>query len=143
TGNEVCARVRAGLPEDTEEDDDMMLTDKVKIKDWVRNRWPKDAGLADGEISVNTALQSGYAFSRAAAEGVERLVPLVEAQGAAIREMAAALAARDEAVDVDALVARITEQIARVTVRLDVQTGNGEGECSHRKSVEYGGMARG
>jgi len=50
----------------------------------------------------------------------------VEAQGAAIREMAAALAARDEAVDVDALVARITEQIERVTVRLDVQTGDGE-----------------
>ena len=75
---------------------------------------------------MNTALVSGYAFSRAAAEGVERLVPLVEAQGAAIREMAAALAARDEAVDVDALVARITEQIERVTVRLDVQTGDGE-----------------
>ncbi|MGV2383727.1 MAG UNVERIFIED_CONTAM: hypothetical protein LOD86_00450, partial [Thermobifida fusca] len=66
------------------------------------------------------------AYSRIAAEGVERLVPLVEAQGAAIREMAAALAARDEAVDVDALVARITEQIERVTVRLDVQTGDGE-----------------
>lgn len=110
----------------SEEDDDMQLNDKVRIKDWVRKRWPKDKGLADGEISVNTALQSGYAFSRAAAEGVERLVPLVEAQGAAIREMAAALAARDEAVDVDALVARITEQIERVTVRLDVQTGDGE-----------------
>lgn len=110
----------------SEEDDDMQLTDTVKIKDWVRKRWPKDTGLADGEISVNTAFGSGYAYSRIAAEGVERLVPLVEAQGAAIREMAAALAARDEAVDVDALVARITEQIERVTVRLDVQTGDGE-----------------
>src|SRR5690606_16970827 len=110
----------------SEEDDDMQLNDKVKIKDWVRKRWPKDAGLADGAISVNTAFGSGYAYSRIAAEGVERLVPLVEAQGAAIREMAAALAARDEAVDVDALVARITEQIERVTVRLDVQTGDGE-----------------
>ena len=125
-GNELYAWVRAGMPADTEEDDDMKLTDKVKVKDWIKKRWPKDAGLADGEISVNTALVSGYAFSRAAAEGVERLVPLVEAQGAAIREMAAALAARDEAVDVDALVARITEQIERVHVRLDVQTGDGE-----------------
>lgn len=125
-GNELYAWVRAGMPADTEEDDDMKLSDTVKIKDWVRKRWPKDKGLADGAISVNTAFGSGYAYSRIAAEGVERLVPLVEAQGAAIREMAAALAARDEAVDVDALVARITEQIERVTVRLDVQTGDGE-----------------
>src|SRR5690606_22839315 len=69
----------------SEEDDDMQLNDKVKIKDWVRKRWPKDAGLADGAISVNTAFGSGYAYSRIAAEGVERLVPLAGAQGAAIR----------------------------------------------------------
>lgn len=125
-GNELYAWVRAGMPVSGTKEDDMQLSDKVKVKDWIKKRWPKDKGLADGEISVNTALGSGYAFSRAAAEGVERLVPLVEAQGAAIREMAAALAARDEAVDVDALVARITEQIERITVRLDVQTGDGE-----------------
>jgi hypothetical protein len=123
-GNELYAWVRAGMPADTEEEDDMQLTDKVKVKDWIKKRWPKDEGLADGEISVNTALASGYAFSRAAAEGVDRLVPMVEAQGAAIREMAAALAARDEAVDVDAIVARIEAAIERVTVRLDVQTGD-------------------
>src|SRR5690606_1629331 len=110
----------------SEEDDDMKLTDTVKIKDWVRKRWPKDTGLAGGAISGNAAVGRGYACTRVAAEGDGRLVPLGEAQGAAIREMAAALAARDEAVDVDALVARITEQIERVTVRLDVQTGDGE-----------------
>lgn len=118
-GNELYAWVRAGMPADIEEDD-MQLSDKVKVKDWIKKRWPKDQGLADGEISVNTALASGYAFSRVAAEGVERLVPMVEAQGAAIRELAAALAARDEAVDVDAIVARIEAAIERVTVRLDV-----------------------
>src|SRR5690606_40109912 len=85
-----------GRPNYASEDDDMQLSDKVKVKDWIKKRWPKDQGLADGEISVNTARVSGYAFSRIAAESAERLVPMVEAQGAAIREMAAALAARDE-----------------------------------------------
>ncbi|MFI0418873.1 N-acetylmuramoyl-L-alanine amidase [Spongiactinospora sp. 9N601] len=44
----------------------------------------------------------------------------VDAQNATIKALADALAQRDEAVDVDALVARIRAEIERVTVRLDV-----------------------
>lgn len=51
---------------------------------------------------------------------VYRTEAKVEAQGAVLRELAAALAARDEAIDVDALVARIEAAIENVTVRLDV-----------------------
>lgn len=45
---------------------------------------------------------------------------LLQAQGAAIGQLAAALAAHHEEVDVDALVARIEAAIEGVTVRLDV-----------------------
>lgn len=44
----------------------------------------------------------------------------VDAQNATIKALAEALAARDEAVDVDALVARIRAEIENVSVRLDV-----------------------
>lgn len=47
----------------------------------------------------------------------------VKAQHATIRELAAALAARDATVDVDDLVARIQSAIESVTVRLDVPEG--------------------
>ena len=42
------------------------------------------------------------------------------AQGATIRELVAVIAARDEEIDVEALVARIEGAIAGITVRLDV-----------------------
>ena len=77
-GNELYAWVRAGMPADIEEDD-MQLSDAVKIKDWVKRRWPKDKGLADGEISVNTALGSGYAYSRIAADNSGQLLVAVKA----------------------------------------------------------------
>lgn len=44
----------------------------------------------------------------------------LDAQNATIKALADALAARDEAVDVEALVGRIRSEIERVTVRLDV-----------------------
>jgi len=59
-------------------EDDMKLTDTVKIKDWVRKRWPKDEGLADGAITVNTALGSGYAYSRIAADTSGQVLALLK-----------------------------------------------------------------
>lgn len=55
---------------------------------------------------------------------LDRTERKVEAGNAAITEMAKALAARDSAVDVDSLVARIKAEIERVTVRLDVPDSN-------------------
>jgi len=47
-------------------EDDMELTDRVRLGDWVLARWPGDKGVGDQEISVATALASGYAHARAA-----------------------------------------------------------------------------
>ncbi|MFD1832396.1 N-acetylmuramoyl-L-alanine amidase [Streptomyces desertarenae] len=51
---------------------------------------------------------------------IKAIQETLAAQSAAIRELAAALAARDEAVDVDALVSRIESAIERMTVRVEV-----------------------
>lgn len=53
---------------------------------------------------------------------VDQLAARLDAQGVTIRELAAALAAHDEQVDADALVARIEAAIEGITVRLDVGT---------------------
>lgn len=54
------------------------------------------------------------------AKRVRSLQGTVAAQGEAVKALAAALAAHDEHIDADALVARITAAIESVTVRLDV-----------------------
>lgn len=51
---------------------------------------------------------------------LRKILAAVEVQNATITALAQALAERDQAVDVDALVGRIREEIERVTVRLDV-----------------------
>jgi hypothetical protein len=51
---------------------------------------------------------------------LRQILAELQAQNATIKALADALAARDQAVDVDALVARIRAEIERVTVRLDV-----------------------
>lgn len=53
---------------------------------------------------------------------LRQILAAIEAQGATIKALAEALAARDAAVDVDQLVGRIREEIERVTVRLEVTT---------------------
>ncbi|MFE4691760.1 N-acetylmuramoyl-L-alanine amidase [Streptomyces sp. NPDC056749] len=56
---------------------------------------------------------------RDAANQARGLRATVAAQGVAITQLAAAIAAQDQAVDVDALIARITTAIESITVRLD------------------------
>lgn len=93
------------------EEDDMQLDDKVKLNDWIPRRWPDDQGLQDGSILVNTALASGYAHSRRAAEGVERMERELSAMHATIRTLAEALADQDSSLDSDALVERVERAI--------------------------------
>lgn len=49
----------------------MQLSDAVAIRGWIKDRWPD---LADGAISVNTALASGYAHSRSANENTSQIL---------------------------------------------------------------------
>lgn len=54
-----------------QKEDDMQLSDAVAIRGWIKDRWPD---LADGAISVNTALASGYAHGRAANENTSQIL---------------------------------------------------------------------
>lgn len=73
--------------DDTEEDDDMQLGDKVKLNPWVKKGWPKDEGLDDGAISVQTALGSGYAFARRASDNTSKILAQLGAQAATIDKL--------------------------------------------------------
>jgi hypothetical protein len=64
------------------------LQSKILLGDWVPKTWPNDEGLADKQITVNTALGSGYAHSRRAAENTTALLAQVAALTEAIGKLA-------------------------------------------------------
>lgn len=72
----------------TTEETDMQLSDQVKLSTWIPKKWPKDAGLTDGKIAVNTALGSSYGYARIAAEGTTALLAQVAALSAALGKVA-------------------------------------------------------
>lgn len=75
----------------TEQEDDMQLNDKVTLNGWVPKQWPKDEGLADGTISVQTALGSGYGYARQAAQNSAAVLAQLGAQQATIERLVTAL----------------------------------------------------
>jgi hypothetical protein len=96
------------------EETGMQMNDVVKIGGWIKARWPD---LADGAISVNTALASGYAHGRAANENTVAILarldqamarPLTDDQIAAIAQAVATHPALAEAI-ADTLAARLAE----------------------------------
>lgn len=74
-----------------QEDTDMQLDDAVKLGAWVPKTFPKQAGLQDGEISVRTALGSGYAYAHIAADNSTAILAQLGAQAATIDKLADAL----------------------------------------------------
>lgn len=115
------------------EEDDVPLTDAElkKIANAVYDRfthtvtedvWAAREGILEvgQRIDPRTAFRQDWAYSKDTNARVRRLEKALAAQDATIKQLAAALAARDEAIDVEALVARIRQEIAQVTVRLDV-----------------------
>jgi hypothetical protein len=74
--------------------DDMELTDKVKLGSWIPENWP---GL-DDEISVNTALGSAYGHARSAKDGVyNQVLPALVDMKAQIAALTAAVGKLAEA----------------------------------------------
>ncbi|MCZ4610116.1 N-acetylmuramoyl-L-alanine amidase [Streptomyces sp. Lzd4kr] len=73
-----------------EQEPSMDLQSKILLGEWIPKAWPDDKGLADRQITVNTALGSGYAHSRRAAEGVTQLLAQVGALSAALGKLAEA-----------------------------------------------------
>lgn len=65
----------------------MKLNDPVKLGPWVRGTFPKQEGLQDNEISVNTALGSGYAYAHLAADNSTRILAQLGAQQATIDKL--------------------------------------------------------
>lgn len=86
-----CLALPAGVwpgQQENEEEDGMKLSDQVPVGDWVKKQWPDDAGLQDGKISVTTALGSGYAHARRAADNTTQLIAQVAALTAAVGKLA-------------------------------------------------------
>jgi hypothetical protein len=82
----IVARATGQTPPSQE--NGMQLTDPVTLGEWIKKAWPDDAGLADGKISVNTALGSGYGHARRASENTTVLVAQVAALAAAVQALA-------------------------------------------------------
>lgn len=117
-GDRAYALVRNGVfseaPNQQEED---VTRDEIYEAAWERDRMPVPYGRPDNPTwkPVSVLVDHGVQLRKILTE--------VAAQGATIRELVALLAQRDQAIDVEAFVARIREEIERVTVRLDVADG--------------------
>ncbi|WP_043389971.1 GH25 family lysozyme, partial [Kitasatospora aureofaciens] len=73
------------------QEDDMQLNDQVKIADWVSEAFPKQTGLQDGQISVQTALGSGYGYAHIAADNSTKILAQLGAQQATIDKLVDAI----------------------------------------------------
>ncbi|MER8219684.1 N-acetylmuramoyl-L-alanine amidase [Streptomyces sp. NPDC094143] len=74
-----------------EEDDEMKLSDQVRLGEWIAKQWPNDKGLQDRQIPVDVALGSGYAHSRKAAENTVTILAQLGAQQATIDKLVDAI----------------------------------------------------
>ena len=70
---------------------DVRLSDQISLGDWVKKQWPQDKGLSDGRITVNTALGSGYAHSRRAAEATDEILKQLDALRTEVAQLRATL----------------------------------------------------
>ena len=86
------AAMRAWATDSTQEqEDEMQLSDQVTIGKWVSDAFPKQEGLQDGKISVQTALGSGYGYAHIAADNSTKILAQLGAQQATIDKLLDAL----------------------------------------------------
>jgi LysM repeat protein len=90
----------AGSPTQTTTptEDDVKLSDQMDVPNWLIREYPDDKGMADGKMSVQTALASGYSHSRLAKDRVTALAREVQGLKAQMDRMAVTLAAIHDAV---------------------------------------------
>lgn len=117
-------RAWAGATTPQKETPDMQASDQLSTQPWFETLWPKDAGLADGKISVRTALVSGYGQARRARELLETVAPqvatltkTVAAQNATISALVAQLG---KGADTKAIVTAVEKAIAAAVVHVSV-----------------------
>ncbi|MEU5834453.1 glycoside hydrolase family 25 protein [Streptomyces diacarni] len=85
------AAMRAWATGTSAKEDDVQLSDKVTVRQWVTDAFPGQKGLQDGEISVETALGSGYGYAHIAADNSTRILAQLGAQAATIDKLVDAL----------------------------------------------------
>jgi len=76
---------------DTQQENEMQLSDQISLGDWIPKYWPNDKGLADKKMPVDVALGSGYAHSRKAAENTVQILAQLGAQQATIDKLVDAI----------------------------------------------------
>ncbi|NEE11984.1 N-acetylmuramoyl-L-alanine amidase [Streptomyces sp. SID7499] len=97
-GDAVYAWARAGAPRPAAptvpqppQEEEMKLSDQIRLGDWIPKYWPTDKGLQDRQIPVDVALGSGYAHSRKAAENTTAILAQLGAQQATIDKLVDAI----------------------------------------------------
>lgn len=110
-----------GLTGGSDQEDDVQLSDKVKIGAWMRKHWAKDKGVADGTMEVSTLLGSGYGHSRAAHENTDELKQMVAAQNVVLDKLADAV--KGSAPDIAALRQEIKDELSKISISLNVADG--------------------
>ena len=106
---------------------DMQLSDQVRLGSWIKAAWPKETGLADGSIAVNTALGSTYGYARQANERSAAILAQLTAQQATIDRLVAAVTASPvDAATLQAEIAQaIEDAVSRITVTLAPDASGG------------------
>ncbi|WP_431976190.1 peptidoglycan recognition protein family protein [Micromonospora haikouensis] len=72
-------KFRAAVAAELAGGDDVKPSDQLKIAGWGPKTWPDDKGLADGQVSAETAWGGAYLHSRLAQERTAELRTMVEA----------------------------------------------------------------
>lgn len=140
-GDPLYRWVRAGAPmpggpvpaPPPPQEDDMPLSDAdiKKIANEVYARfshevtadlWAAKQGILDvgQKIEPKTAFRQIWAYGKDGYQRHREVLARIDAQDVAIRALAGVLAQRDDEIDVEALLARIREELGRVVVRLEV-----------------------
>lgn len=125
------ASVIAGFWNPPYEEDDMPLTDAdvkkivAAVYDRLTHEVPPDVWAArEGiltpgqKIDPRTAFRQTWAYTKDGYHRLREILAKLDAQNAAIKALADALAAQNAAIDADALVERIRAEIASIRVRL-------------------------
>lgn len=114
-GDRLYGLIKSGVfSEAPEQEDDDMPAKEIYEGAWEQDRMPVPYGSATNPEWKPRSVLVDHGVK------LRQILAAVEAQGATIRELVAALAQRDEEIDVEALVRRIEAAIEGVTVRLDV-----------------------
>ncbi|MFE9398678.1 N-acetylmuramoyl-L-alanine amidase [Streptomyces flavidovirens] len=99
------------------EEEDEMTPDEIFKAVWFTDKIAAPNTASDKTTNVNWQAQS---YLKDIGNRVRAMDARTAAQGEAIKQLAAALASHHAVIDPEALVARITEAIENVTVRLDI-----------------------